>query len=132
MFSYDGKMKDSLTLYRPVGKAEMDLIRESGFSSFPPRLAHQPIFYPVLNEEYAREIAQKWNTRDEHSSFKGYVTRFELRAAFAAQFPVKQVGDASHRELWIPAERVSEMNRNIVGKIEVIAEFSPPFSSSPQ
>ena len=102
----------------------MELIRASGFSRFPPRLPHQPIFYPVMNEEYAREIAEKWNTRDEHSGYRGYVTRFEVSAAFAAQFPVKQVGDALHRELWISAERLEELNRNIIGKIEVIAEFS--------
>ena len=43
---------------------------------------------------------------------------------FLAQFPVKQVGDARHRELWIPAERLGELNENIVGTIEIIAEFS--------
>jgi hypothetical protein len=124
-------MEESLTLFRPVGKAEMELIRKSGFSRFPPRLPHQPIFYPVMSEEYAREIAEKWNTRDEQSGYRGYVTRFEVRAVFGAQFPVKQVGDASHRELWIPAERLEELNRNIIGKIEVIAEFSPA-SGSPE
>lgn len=35
-------------LYRPVGRKELDLIKESGFKRFPPRLFHQPIFYPVL------------------------------------------------------------------------------------
>ncbi|MDJ0699325.1 MAG: hypothetical protein QNJ07_05670 [Woeseiaceae bacterium] len=37
------------TLYRPVGPAELDLIRDSGWQEFPPRLPEQPIFYPVLN-----------------------------------------------------------------------------------
>lgn len=123
-------MEETLTLYRPVGKAELDLIRKSNFSGFPPRLPHQPIFYPVLNEEYAREIAEKWNTQDEQSGYRGYVTRFKVRALFAKQFQAKQVGDVSHRELWIPAARVEEMNRNIIGKIEVIAEFSPPAAST--
>ena len=113
-----------MTLYRPVGKVEMDLIRDSGFRKFPPRLPQQPIFYPVLNEEYAREIAEKWNVKDQQSGYVGYVTRFQARAEFVAQFPVKQVGDAVHRELWIPAERLEELNQSIVGQIEVIAEFS--------
>ncbi|MBI3478305.1 MAG: hypothetical protein HY010_21450 [Acidobacteria bacterium] len=116
-------MKESLTLYRPVGKGEMELIRDSGFARFPPRLAQQPIFYPVLNEEYAREIAEKWNVRNEQSGYEGYVTRFEVRAEFVSQFAVKQVGDAGHRELWIPAERLEELNQNIIGKIAVVAAF---------
>jgi hypothetical protein len=29
-----------------------------------------------------------------------------------------------HQELWIPAEDLPEMNRNIVGLIEVIAEYT--------
>jgi hypothetical protein len=38
------------SLYRPVGQAELELIEASGWRAFPPRLAHQPIFYPVANE----------------------------------------------------------------------------------
>ena len=49
-------------LWRPVGKAELDLILEKG--AFPPRLPGQPIFYPVCNEEYAVQIARDWNTKD--------------------------------------------------------------------
>jgi hypothetical protein len=123
-------MAKTLTLYRPVGKAELELIQESGFTRFPPRLPHQPIFYPVLNEEYAREIAAKWNTTDPQSGYAGYVTRFEVQAGFADRFPVKQVGDVDHRELWIPAELLEEFNQNIVGKIEVIAELSLPWLES--
>jgi hypothetical protein len=119
-------MEDVTTLYRPVGQAELDLIQGSGFTAFPDRLAHQAFFYPVLNEEYAREIAEKWNTKDEQSGFAGYVTRFHVRTDFIRQFPTKQVGDAQHQELWIPSASVEEMNRNVVGKIEVIAEFFGP------
>ena len=119
-------MTEGLTLYRPVGKGEMELIRDSGFRKFPPRLPHQPLFYPVLSEEYAREIAEKWNVRDPQSGYVGYVTRFRVRAAFVAQFPVKQVGDSRHRELWIPAELLEELNQNIVGQIEIVAEFPAP------
>ncbi len=54
----------SVVLYRPIGQKELDLIRASGFTAFPPRLAFQPIFYPVLEEEYAVEITRDWNTKD--------------------------------------------------------------------
>ncbi len=108
------------TLYRPVGPKELALIATSGFREFPPRLPDQPIFYPVLNEEYARQIARDWNVRD---SGAGYVTRFAVRAEFLARYSEQQVGAALHRELWIPAEDLAEMNQNIVGLIEVIAEY---------
>jgi hypothetical protein len=111
------------TLYRPVGQAELDLIRAAGMRAFPPRLSWQPIFYPVLNEAYATEIARDWNTKDATSGFVGYVTRFDVRAEFLGPYEAKVVGAQRHRELWIPAEDLAALNENIVGLIEVIAEF---------
>ena len=35
---------ETTTLYRPIGQKELDLIAESGFTKFPPRLPEQPIF----------------------------------------------------------------------------------------
>jgi hypothetical protein len=112
-------------LYRPVGQKELDLIRESGFRAFPPRLPHQPIFYPVLNEAYAAQIARDWNTKDEASGYAGYVTRFRVRAEFLQRYDVHTVGNARHQEYWVPAEDLAELNANLVGPIEVIAEFRP-------
>jgi hypothetical protein len=114
------------TLFRPVGHKELELIRESGGRAFPPRLPSQPIFYPVLNEDYAVQIARDWNTKDEASGFVGYVTRFRVRTEFLQRYPVQTVGGSQHQEYWIPAEELEEFNRNIVGDIEVIAEFRPP------
>jgi hypothetical protein len=111
------------TLYRPVGQAELDLIEECGWSTFPPRLEFQPIFYPVTNEAYAIQIARDWNTKDEASGFVGYVTRFEVDAEYLARFERKVVGGSEHEELWVPAEELAEFNRRIVGRIEVIHEF---------
>jgi hypothetical protein len=50
-----------MVLYRPVGPKELALIAASDYTAFPPRLAEQPIFYPVLNFEYAEQIARDWN-----------------------------------------------------------------------
>ena len=111
---------ETTILYRPVGPKELALIERARFEAFPPRLPEQPIFYPVLNEEYARQIARTWNVRD---SGEGYVTRFAVRSEFLAKYPAQQVGGSVHQELWIPAEDLEEMNRNIVGRIEVIAEY---------
>jgi hypothetical protein len=117
-------MDDAVTvLYRPVGQAELDLIRESDWTAFPPRLSFQPIFYPVLNEEYAVQIARDWNTRDPNSGYVGYVTRFRVRSSFLARYEPRQVGGANHLEYWIPAAELAEFNRNIVAPIEVTATF---------
>jgi hypothetical protein len=118
----------TVTLYRPVGLKELELIRASDFTAFPPRLFWQPIFYPVLNEEYATQIARDWNTRDQASGYRGYVTRFAVSVEFLSDYQVQRVGSAIAREYWIPAEQMQAFNRAIVGKIEVIAEFvgTPP------
>ena len=113
-------MNHTTTLYRPVGPQELDLIAKSDFKVFPPRLPEQPIFYPVLNEEYATQIARDWNVR---ASGAGFVTRFQVVTSFLKKYPRKIVGVKVHEELWIPAEDLTQMNRHIVGKIEVIAEF---------
>jgi hypothetical protein len=117
--------EETVTLYRPIGQKELDLIRESGNREFPPRLPSQPIFYPVLNEKYAIQIARDWNTRDEASGYVGYVTRFRVRADFLQHYPVQTVGGSQHQEYWIPAAELPEFNGNIVGPIEVIAAFRP-------
>jgi hypothetical protein len=115
-----------LTLYRPVGRQELALIEQSGMRSFPPRLEGQPIFYPVLNEQYASEIAERWNTRDAHSGYAGFVTRFSVLAAYAAHYEVQTVGAARHQELWVPADQLEAFNAQIVGLIVVIASFERP------
>ena len=114
---------DSTTLYRPVGQKEFDLVRASGYREFPPRLPEQPFFYPVLNEDYATQIARDWNTKDEGSGFTGYVLRFSVRNEFLNRYEIHVVGDSIHREYWIPAAELVSLNTNIVGSIEVVSEF---------
>jgi hypothetical protein len=111
---------DTTILYRPVGRQELALIRESGWRAFPPRLPEQPIFYPVLNEGYATQIARDWNTRDGGT---GYVSRFEVETDYLQQFPIQIAGSRIHQEYWIPAEELAEFNRHIAGLIEVAREF---------
>ncbi len=110
-----------MILYRPVGLAELKLIAEANYRAFPPRLPEQPIFYPVLNFEYAVQIARDWNTQS--SPFAGFVTRFEVAHEYARRFPVQVVGGREHQELWVPAEELSEFNRYIQGRIEIVASY---------
>jgi hypothetical protein len=70
--------EDAVTLWRPVGPAELRLINESGMREFPPRLPDQPIFYPQLSEDYAIKIARDWNVP---ASGKGPAARAMSRAS---------------------------------------------------
>jgi len=117
-------MAESVTaLYRPVGRKELELIRNLEFKAFPPRLPEQPFFYPVLSEEYAIQIARDWNTKDESSGYEGYVLTSRVRSSFLSRYKTHVVGSAVHREYWIPASDLGEMNQNIVGLIEITARF---------
>ena len=109
-----------MELFRPTGLLELLLLFRSGMRAWPPRLPDQPIFYPVMNEEYATMIARDWNVKESGS---GYVTRFQVNKNYVAKFEEQTVGGAICKELWVPAEELEEFNRHIVGKIEVIAEF---------
>jgi hypothetical protein len=111
---------ETVMLWRPVGPAELELIKQSQMRAFPPRLPEQPIFYPVLSEEYAVKIARDWNVP---ASGRGFVTRFRVRKEFLDRYEVREAGGRAHREYWIPAEDVSAFNDAIVGTIEIIAEF---------
>src|SRR5688572_10253756 len=104
-------MAETVTLYRPTGPEEMELLEASGFRRWPPRLPEQPIFYPVTNELYAVEIATRWNIKD---SGVGYVTRFEVERAFMDRYLVQKVGGAHHTEWWVPAEELEALNDHIV------------------
>jgi hypothetical protein len=110
------------TLYRPVGPKELKLIEESGWKCFPKRLAEQPIFYPVMNEEYAIQIARDWNVP---ASGSGFVTKFDLPTAYLKKYKVENVGGLIHNELWVPAEDLEEFNDQIVGAIIVTQSFYP-------
>jgi hypothetical protein len=99
--------KDVDILWRPVGPVELDLIRKAAMRAFPPRLPDQPIFYPVLSEDYAIKIARDWNVP---ASGFGFVTRFKVRRSYLDNHQVQTAGGNSHLEYWIPAEEMDAFN----------------------
>ncbi|HEX9413638.1 MAG TPA: hypothetical protein VF916_09065 [Ktedonobacterales bacterium] len=101
-----------MRLYRPVGLLELALIDDNDLRAFPPRLPEQPIFYPVLHVDYARQIAAQWNTRQ--SMVAGCVTQFDVEDGYVARFEPHTVGARHHEDLWVPAEELAEFNRQIV------------------
>jgi len=110
-------------LYRPTGIKELELIAAAGWKYYPPRLDWQPIFYPVLNEQYACQIAREWNTGDEFSGYCGIVTSFDIDEAYVSKYTVQNVGSAMHEELWVPAEELEVFNSHIAGAIKVVKVF---------
>ncbi len=74
----------------------------------------------MLNENYATHIARDWNVK---RSGAGFVTRFEVQRDFLRRYEVQQAGGETILEYWIPAEDLAELNSNIVGLIQVVAEY---------
>lgn len=104
------------SMYRPVNDKELQLIVDLEYNGFPPRLPEQPIFYPVMNKEYAERV-NKWNL-DQYGV--GFITKFEVRTAYLESFEVQNVGSFGDNEIWVPAEKMDEFNVNIIGKIKVL------------
>jgi hypothetical protein len=112
-----------VTLFRPVGPEELELVRASDWRAWPPRLPGQPIFYPVLNAHYATKIARDWNV--PHSC-SGYVTRFKDRKSFLDNYEIHQAGAQTILEYWIPAADIAQLNAAIIGTMEAIATYTRP------
>lgn len=49
--------------------------------------------------------------------------KFVVRSEFLKRYDVHVVGASVHREYWIPAGNLEDLNRNIEGTIEVVREF---------
>lgn len=112
----------TVTLFRPVGEVELQLVADSHWLAFPPRLPEQPIFYPVMNFGYAEQIARDWNSKHE-ASRTGFVLAFDLPAVVTDRWPVQIAGAQVHEELWVPAEELATFNDMIIGAIRVVATY---------
>lgn len=122
MITFRGeKFKEkTVTLFRPVGPKELALIEQSGWKRFPPRLPEQPIFYPVLSDQYAATIARDWNVP---ASGEGHVLEFYVSEKFLSNYQVQKAGSRDHQEYWIPAEDLEAFNDAIRGQIWLIQSF---------
>jgi len=79
---------ETVTFSRPTGPGELALVEASGWMAWPPRLPEQPIFYPVVNEEYAAMIARGL---ERQAQWLGHVTRFRVRKKFLERYDLNQV-----------------------------------------
>jgi len=125
----DKDKEETIELFRAVGQGEHDMVKESG--KFPARMPWQPLFCPMLEESYAVEVARGHHTQDPASGYVGYVLRFRVRRAFIERYdPVTAGGVEHHREYRIPAEDLADLNKNLVGPIEVLHSFRGSRASS--
>lgn len=99
--------------------------------AFPPRLPAQPIFYPVMNGDYAAQIAREWNPTDAASGFAGFVTEFDVDADYLWRFEVKTVGATRHQELWVPAGELDAFNGHIRSRVRTTSAFYGPAYEGP-
>jgi hypothetical protein len=90
---------ETIVLWRPVGPAELELIKQLKVCAFPPRLPDQPIFYPVLSGEYAIKIARDWNVP---AAGRGFVTRFRVRKNFLDGYLCGTLEDAHTANIGYP------------------------------
>ena len=112
-----------MILFRPTGYRELELVENTGWRRWPPRLPDQPIFYPVTTFAYAEKIARDWNSVLPAPNNQGFVLRFKIDEATTARYPRQLAGGRDHEELWVPASDLDVFNDGIIGLIEVVARY---------
>ncbi|MCX4027823.1 hypothetical protein H0A36_23735 [Endozoicomonas sp. SM1973] len=107
-------------LFRPIGPDQFEALKKLEFSQIPSHVFGQKFFYPQLHESFAKQIAKEWYL-PKHGH--AYVIRLEIACSYLEQFEVKRIGGPEHTEYRIPIEEKANFSRELVGKIEVIAEY---------
>ena len=118
-----------MKLYRPVGLQELEKILNFGSEKFPDRQVWQPILYIVENYGYAEQISATWNLKDENSGFSGYITEFTISDDYMKNYEIKQVGDRTHLEYWIPAKDMRKFNSSLTSKIKITKFETTPYAA---
>ena len=107
-------------LFHALGSDELELIKRSGWTQFPSRSREEPLFYPILTEEYATQVAKEAYVEVDGV---GWVIKSAVSTDFVRKYDVQQIGASYQREYWIPAAELADLNRHLVGPIEVLAEL---------
>jgi hypothetical protein len=109
-------------LYYSMDQRECERLDHLRRSAVPARPPEDPILYLALTEQHAAEVAAKWDAA-RNGSTVGYVGRLKVAKSFLDRYEVHSVGGSRYREYWIPAEDIDELNRGLLGPIEVIGEY---------
>lgn len=119
LFEMDGALRfgpAAVVMFRPVTPEQRRGLEELSFQTWPECPPGLIFFEPLTHAEFARKVLDQYQ---ETEAGEGILTRFLVKPAFAEQFPVHVVGGPRQAEWRIPAERLSELNANLVGAIEV-------------
>lgn len=92
------------------------MIQQTGFKHFPARLPGRHVIHPVLNKQYASELAAK----QDPNSYRNYVLEFEVDDNYISWFEIKNKDTEYRKELSVPAEQMDEFNSHIDGLISVV------------
>ncbi|BCJ64851.1 SMI1/KNR4 family protein [Polymorphospora rubra] len=117
---------DAVTLWRPVGQAELDLVAASGWRAWP-HAPEQPAFSAVLNRQYASKISRE---RKVPAEGVGYVAQFAVERSFLEHYEIRHANRCDEREYLIPAAEVADLNAHIIGAITEEADYRGPVSDS--
>ncbi|MCU0321299.1 MAG: ADP-ribosylation/crystallin J1 [Chitinophagaceae bacterium] len=111
------------TLYYLIDQKELNQIVESNYKKIPPRANDQNMFYPLLNQAYAEQIAHDWNNNGFYATYAVHVIAVDMLTAYLEQFPVQQVGNEMEKELWILSTELEKFNAQIMGRIKLVKSF---------
>ena len=118
---FNSSMMDCITLYKSLSPVQLAQVINLEWKAFPNADPGQRIFAPKLYREYAEMLARQL----EMASFSaGYVVMFNLAQAFLERFEVESVAYEEHAEYRIPVSALGELNRAIVGRIELVSGFA--------
>ena len=92
----------TVTLWGPVGQAELDLIEQTRWTRFAPRLPDSRSSRPVLNEEYATKVARDGNTKGAARATSATCCASRSKPTMSAGFEPQRVDGAGIDELWVP------------------------------
>ena len=116
--------ENTTVLYRPVGRSELDGIREHDFRRLPPPPTGHSFFRLAVTRECAAEVAVEWSARERIADYSDvYLARLHVVSASLSRYRRRRVPGSSHWEYLVPATRLDEFNSHIRGLIEVVAEY---------
>jgi hypothetical protein len=106
---------ERIILFHAVGSDELELIKRSGWTQFPSRSREEPLFYPILTEEYATQVAREAYVEVDGV---GWVTKCAVSTEFLRKYDVQEIGALYQREYWIPAAELADLNRHLASRTD--------------
>lgn len=111
------------TLYVALTPGQLAELVKTEWRDLSPAFADQRHLYLKLTRDYAELIARHWHAAQYGA---GYVARLRVRRSSLQRFPLQSIAYDAHREYRVPVTELPALNRQIVGRIQIVAAFAPP------